>query len=143
MDGQGPLLGGLVEERLLLGQLVDDSHVAGWNLAVLGIAVGVQLLLLHVPEGLLELRELLNSSREGVLLVDQDRHAGSKVLQGVVPDLHAGLPVRGISMRLHAALTQSAERLVHASVVAAWCPTLPCRPGQLSSSRPGAACSRR
>ena len=117
MQLQRPLPGSLVEERLLRCQLLDHGHVRSWDLAILGVGVRVHLLLLHLPEGLLELWEVLHSGRVGVLLVDQDRHASRKVAQCAVPNLHPRLLVGGIRMRLHTALTQPAERLVHAAVV--------------------------
>ena len=117
MDGESSLPRSLVEERLLRCQLLDHGHVRAGDLAVLGIGVRVHPFLLHLPESLLELWEVLHSGRVGVLLVDQDRHARSKILECVVPNLHPRLLVVGIRMRLHTALTQPAERLVHTAIV--------------------------
>mmetsp|Transcript_93101 Transcript_93101/g.221435 ORF Transcript_93101/g.221435 Transcript_93101/m.221435 type:complete len:304 (+) Transcript_93101:282-1193(+) len=87
------------------------------DLAVMGILVLVQSQVLERPEGGLELREGVDGSLEGVVLVDKNGNTLPQSFQGGIPHLHSRQAVLVTNLGDEAALTQPPERLVDAAIV--------------------------
>mmetsp|Transcript_35543 Transcript_35543/g.66215 ORF Transcript_35543/g.66215 Transcript_35543/m.66215 type:complete len:216 (-) Transcript_35543:666-1313(-) len=117
VEVKSPLVGCFIQEQLLLSQLLENRRVSLRHFTVLLILVLIKLQLLHLPEHLLELREMLDCSAVRLLLVNQQGHAFCQVLQGTVPNSHAHLLVFRVRRRLQPALAQSTEGLIHATVI--------------------------